>query len=414
MIYLIGDSQIRSFSFVKEIVPLFLGPSKANNFNNKKNTEKTVRKILGLISNLDRNDKVIVFLGSGHRYSAFFETPTNENLTDLLAQFEQGMGAIADSCSCHIELLTPAPPTRVFSHLYEPWVRLENGLLSSFERKERIRIHSFGQILDVKNPLDGDSVFDEIHISASTALAVTRGLLADDIGVDAWRYCETIKGCRTAGSAKIVGDIPYVDLDISLDDTLNFSLHHQDSLAVELLAGQISALCKYEKKAHIVVFEEGEGFITRCLLGNLPSVIVTSIYRNRGTMKKALAVNNICGVAPECYLLDDKEIKLNSGSICVVDGFEKLRDEYKKLLVAEIKVGCQAFLISKTPEKDSVFVTRASGNKPIFFSASGTMSKKQMLGLNITNDLAHIDKSFWRKIPELIAAYGKKISSRLT
>jgi len=410
VIYIVGNSNIRSFCFIKEVVPLFLGPQRINNFNNIKNTERTAKKILGLISNLDRNDKVIVFLG--YRYSVFSEDPSDENLCELLSLFEYGLKAIADNSVCKVELITPAAPTKLYENDFKLWVRLDHGLQSLFRGSKRIKVHSFAKLLNIKEPLDGDTIFDEIHISGSTALAIVRGILNDDIGIEAWRYSETVSGSFKGSTAKIVGDIPYYDLDIKFYETLNFSVHYQDSLAVEFFASHISKLFKGNNKNSIIILEEGEGFITRYFIKHMPNSNIISIYRNANTMKKALAVNKICGFSPKSYLFEELEFKLQGGSIFIVDGFEKIRDEYKKIIIAATKSDIQSFLISKTPEKDSVFVYRTSGFTPTSLSAAKATSQKKLLELNVKNGFTIRIVYHLKSFNQIFQSYARKILLR--
>lgn len=63
MIYVIGDSHTRSFAFNDNFIPLFLGQGKEINFTSDENFGKIKKASLNLITHVNENDVLILFIG---------------------------------------------------------------------------------------------------------------------------------------------------------------------------------------------------------------------------------------------------------------------------------------------------------------------------------------------------------------
>lgn len=347
--YLIGDSQVRSFSQFNEVVSLFLGPAKLNNFNDDKKATKTKEKITNSLKYISNNDRVMYLIGSGYRYSTAFNDKTNTEVIDLANCYWQHTLELSNLLSGLI-IGGPVPPTIYGGVNFDAW-KLFNRTLRELMNKSQLTFIDFADIMPTDSPLSGIEIFDETHISTTFAGSLIKSFFDEKIisyGCDT--YEEEIKFSKY-GAVKVVGDLNINDLSINKYDTLCFNLLNRNNKVKDELIDVLKA--EINNYASVSCIEDGSGFIGREIKRLKKNACVKMVLRNQVLRDRANSLNALFGVKCDIiefgYLLEGHS---DLSDILIVDGYEKIRDEYKETLIKLFDDYKKIIIISRQPEKD--------------------------------------------------------------
>ena len=364
--YIIGDSQVRSFSYLGNVTPLFIGPSRLNNFNTDKLRIITQEKIIRSIKYLDALDQVVIFTGSGYRYSDYFKSHSKRDLSLFCDLFFSAIIYLRKNCSADLAFVGPVPPTAVSGIDFAIWLNLNESLLSYSNRYSFVNYNCCSKLIgqNEPTPLNEYEAFDETHISSTAAFRICENLSENSRG-PYWsehKYVESIRDDEL-GEVKVMGNITHGDMEISELDTINFHTLHHETSVVELFIREIIDSIDAKYRPSLCIIEESEGFISRAISKHLKDIRIHRVFRNNLKWKKAKKIDKLMDMEFRDFYLSDDELYLNHYDIIIVDGFEKIRDEWKKELLKILTSSKQFFILTKTAKKDSVYFARKLGEK---------------------------------------------------
>lgn len=348
--YLIGDSQVRSFSQFNEVVSLFLGPAKLNNLNDDKKAEKTKEKIIDSFKHISNDNRVIYLIGSGYRYSKAFDKNKNSEIIDLAKCYLKHVLDLSSLLDVDFTIAGPVPPTIYGGVDFDAW-ELFNKTLRDLIKSSELKFIDFADIMSSDSPLSEIEIFDETHISTTFAGKLLE-IIADrkiiSFGCDT--YEEEIKLSKS-GTVKVVGDLNINDLSINIYDTLCFNLLNRNNKVKDRLITVLKT--EIENHSSVSCIEDGSGFIGREIKRLKKNSCVKMVLRNQISKNRATCLNALFGV--KCNIVEfgffiNDHSDLND--ILIVDGFEKIRDEFKDSLIKLFDNYKKIIVISRQPLKD--------------------------------------------------------------
>jgi len=350
MMYLIGDSQVRSFSQFNEVVSLFLGPAKLNNFNDEKKARKTKEKITNSLKHISNAGRIIYLIGSGYRYSNAFNDKTNSEIIDLAKCYWKHTLDLSNLLGVPLIIAGPVPPTIYGGVNFDAW-KLFNGTLRDLMNTSKLTFIDFADIMSSGGPLAGVEIFDETHISATFAGSLLKSFSDEKIisyGCDT--YEEEINFSKY-GAVKVVGDLNINDLSINKYDTLCFNLLNRNNKVKDELIDVLKL--EINDYASVSCIEDGSGFIGREINRLKKNACVKMVLRNEVLKNRANCLNALFGakfnIVEFGYFLEGHT---DLSDILIIDGFEKIRDEYKETLIKLFVNYKKIIIISRQPEKD--------------------------------------------------------------
>ena len=215
-IVVIGDSQVRAFSFNKHFIPFFIGPAALNNFLTEESCEEVCNKVTELLSRMKNEKlKVLLFLNGDviltERHSEGYSDKESSDLKIAVERYTNCISRIKErfpNISLSVSAVIPGR-TELFSRYLNEY----NHALNEFCTEKHINFININEKIAADNILENPYQADFAHVNYRIARFYVKNLIeksylsenASDISDYRWSY--TYEFQLDSGSFKLWGDI---------------------------------------------------------------------------------------------------------------------------------------------------------------------------------------------------------------
>lgn len=185
MIYVLGDSHTRSFSFNENFIPLFLGQGKEINFSSDENLEKVKRASINFLNHVLPSDHLILFIGEPdtrfylnagwYPWDNAEKVSTDnykENVKKSIARYKVFLDFLRNKFSGKIFVLNVIPSDRKLQNIIVDEYNIELKILCNSQKIDFIELNEYIYTDNNHESILNTYVSDHVHLNNKLQLLV--------------------------------------------------------------------------------------------------------------------------------------------------------------------------------------------------------------------------------------------------
>lgn len=347
LIFVLGDSHVRSFAYSQHTIPCFLGPGKTLLINNASDLTRTIEKFSTFLSGLSPNSQTLVITGEASIRDFLSQPKSRLEIKYYLQTLVEYFQVIKDALRRVNQNTTIIPPIPRSNDVYAAaWFELVSMLKeANFENSD-----VFDQITQ-KGILNGEYVGDFVHANSRLADVVLDRLFykgAESKNEYGWHY-QSVFPCVT-----IWGGVPISVLSYTGEKTRDWGeLLKKTTSANAVIDILNSIITRFGNSKPIFVREKGEQYFSQRInqesfslndqiseLDLQRSKALAEISDSRAPYGRCMA-----DVSEYGLFIDVESSRTDIGDVTVDFLHERGRKTYRKRLVVDVSQ-VELFLIS--------------------------------------------------------------------
>lgn len=366
MIIVLSDSHARSFAFIQNVLPVFIGAAGFNNFNNDKNSASYFAKVDSMLHAVEKEDLVVVNFGSGLRHHNLKNMDLKPLVDATVSRFSSLCEHIIQKTGCDLFIIPPIPPVLNGEPTDKQLVeaRLVKEVTRHLSEDSATRVVSLPEAflvsVDGASYLRNEFSFDFIHIDQFVAASIVRsvtGKAAVRRDADSkLRY--VAEYISSAGPIKVHGDLDESDLEMKAGSELDINRLAEKTRYFD---GAVKKLSVYlGSTSTALVVNPGEGWPIEKLRKHLGIDTVEHSFSHSNALTQELGFLSKLFGFKSSFISVDKDLETDDEyDLVILQEAEFMNRKDKALLIGRLlKLGRTLVIDSINRDADLKLIAR--------------------------------------------------------